>query len=74
MAIYTLHTPPPLDRPILVMGLAGWGDAASAASDAADWLAEDGHVAVEARAAHQSLDICPGLAHGGGAPAFTRRP
>ena len=24
------------------MGLAGWGDAASAASDAADWLAEDG--------------------------------
>ena len=28
--------------PILVMGLAGWGDAASAASDAADWLGEDG--------------------------------
>jgi proteasome assembly chaperone (PAC2) family protein len=28
--------------PVLIFGLAGWGDAASAASDAADWLAEDG--------------------------------
>lgn len=27
---------------MLIFGLAGWGDAASAASDAADWLAEDG--------------------------------
>ena len=41
MAIYSLHPPPPLVDPIMVMGLAGWGDAASAASDATDWLAED---------------------------------
>lgn len=46
MALYTLATPPPLHDPILVMGLAGWGDAASAASDAADWLAEDGQPVV----------------------------
>lgn len=46
MALYTLASPPPLVDPILVMGLAGWGDAASAASDAADWLAEDGQVLV----------------------------
>jgi len=32
--------------PILVTGLAGWGDAASAASDAADWLAEAGDTIV----------------------------
>jgi hypothetical protein len=31
-----------MDGPVLVMGLAGWGDAASAASDAADWIAESG--------------------------------
>jgi len=42
MALYTLHTPPAMDDPVLLFGLAGWGDAASAASDAADWLAEDG--------------------------------
>ncbi len=42
MTLYTLLTPPPMDKPVLVFGLAGWGDAASAASDAADWLAEDG--------------------------------
>lgn len=42
MTLYTLHTPPPMDRPVLIFGLAGWGDAASAASDAADWLADDG--------------------------------
>ena len=42
MATYSLHTPPPLTDPVMVMGLAGWGDAASAASDAVDWLAEDG--------------------------------
>ncbi len=42
MPLYTLHTPPPMDKPVLIFGLAGWGDAASAASDAADWLAEDG--------------------------------
>ncbi len=42
MALYTLNSPPPMERPVLVLGLAGWGDAASAASDAADWLAEDG--------------------------------
>lgn len=42
MALYTLNTPPPMERPVLIFGLAGWGDAASAASDAADWLAEDG--------------------------------
>ena len=46
MSLYTLHTPPPLEDPVLVMGLAGWGDAASAASDAADWLAEDGQPVV----------------------------
>lgn len=46
MALYTLSTPPPLEDPIMVMGLAGWGDAASAASDAADWLAEDGQPVV----------------------------
>ena len=27
--------------PVLLMGLAGWGDAAAAASDACDWLTED---------------------------------
>jgi proteasome assembly chaperone (PAC2) family protein len=42
MTLYTLHTPPPMEDPVLLFGLAGWGDAASAASDAADWLAEDG--------------------------------
>lgn len=42
MALYSIHTPPPLQDPAMVMGLAGWGDAASAASDAADWLAEGG--------------------------------
>lgn len=46
MSLYTLSTPPPLVDPIMVMGLAGWGDAASAASDAADWLAEDGQAIV----------------------------
>lgn len=40
MAIYSLHTPPPMSEPVMIMGLAGWGDAASAASDATDWLAE----------------------------------
>lgn len=42
MPLFTLSPPPPLVDPVLVMGLAGWGDAASAASDAADWLGEDG--------------------------------
>ena len=42
MAPYTLHTPPPMDDPVMIMGLSGWGDAASAASDAADWIGEDG--------------------------------
>lgn len=42
MPLYTLHTPPPMDKPVLVFGLAGWGDAASGASDAADWLADGG--------------------------------
>jgi hypothetical protein len=31
-----------MDEPVFVMALAGWGDAASAASDAADWIAESG--------------------------------
>jgi hypothetical protein len=31
-----------MDGPVLVTGLAGWGDAASSASDAADWIAESG--------------------------------
>ena len=39
MTLYTLHTPPPMEDPVMIMGLAGWGDAASAASDATDWLA-----------------------------------
>jgi hypothetical protein len=42
MPLYTLSPPPPMDGPVLVMGLAGWGDASSAASDAADWIAESG--------------------------------
>ena len=42
MPLYNLSPPPPMDGPVLVMGLAGWGDAASAASDAADWIAESG--------------------------------
>ena len=42
MPLFTLSPPPPMVDPIMVMGLAGWGDAASAASDAADWLGEDG--------------------------------
>jgi len=46
MTLYSLSTPPPMENPILVMGLAGWGDAASAASDAADWLAEAGDTIV----------------------------
>lgn len=46
MPLYSLHTPPPMVDPVLVMGLAGWGDAASAASDAADWLAENGQPVV----------------------------
>jgi proteasome assembly chaperone (PAC2) family protein len=47
MSLYTLRTPPVMEDPILVTGLAGWGDAASAASDAADWLGEDGRPVVE---------------------------
>ncbi len=39
--MYQLHTPPPMEDPTLIFGMAGWGDAASAASDAADWLVED---------------------------------
>jgi hypothetical protein len=46
MTLYTLHTPPPMEDPVMIMGLAGWGDAASAASDATDWLAEDGQPVV----------------------------
>jgi hypothetical protein len=30
-----------MNDPVLVIGLAGWGDASSAASDAVDWLVED---------------------------------
>lgn len=41
MALFELHQPPPLNDPVLLIGLAGWGDAASAASDAVDWLTED---------------------------------
>ena len=46
MALYELHHPPPLDDPVLLIGLAGWGDAASAASDAVDWLTEDSNPVV----------------------------
>lgn len=46
MPLYSITTPPVMVDPIMVMGLAGWGDAASAASDAADWLAEDGQPVV----------------------------
>lgn len=42
MSLYNLSPPPPMDAPVFVMALAGWGDAASAASDAADWIAESG--------------------------------
>ena len=42
MPLYALSTPPPMEDPVMLMGLSGWGDAASAASDAADWIAEDG--------------------------------
>ena len=35
-----------MDAPVLVMGLSGWGDAASAASDAADWIADAGDAIV----------------------------
>lgn len=42
MALYTLSTPPPMRDPVMFLGLSGWGDAASAASDAADWIGEDG--------------------------------
>lgn len=41
MALYSLAPPPPMTDPVLLMGLAGWGDAAAAASDACDWLTED---------------------------------
>jgi proteasome assembly chaperone (PAC2) family protein len=41
MALFTLSPPPPMTDPVLLMGLAGWGDAAAAASDACDWLTED---------------------------------
>ncbi len=40
--MYTLHLPPVMQDPVLVIGLAGWGDAAAAASDAVDWLLENG--------------------------------
>lgn len=46
MPLYEILPPPPLDGPVLIMGLAGWGDAASAASDAADWVADSGNVIV----------------------------
>lgn len=46
MALYSLNPPPVMNAPILITGLAGWGDAASAASDAADWLGEDGQTIV----------------------------
>ncbi len=46
MALYSLSPLPPMDDPVLILGLAGWGDAASAASDAADWLALDGDTVV----------------------------
>lgn len=42
MSLYNVNTPPPMEDPVLFFGLAGWGDAASAASDAADWLIEHG--------------------------------
>lgn len=40
MALFSLHHPPVVDDPVLLLGLAGWGDAAAAASDAVDWLTE----------------------------------
>lgn len=44
--MYTLHLPPVMHDPVLVIGLAGWGDAAAAASDAVDWLLENGEPVV----------------------------
>ena len=41
MELFTLAPPPPMTDPVLLIGLAGWGDAAAAASDACDWLTED---------------------------------
>ncbi|MCZ7531937.1 MAG: PAC2 family protein [Acidimicrobiia bacterium] len=41
MQLFQLHQPVALTEPVLVLGLAGWGDAAAAASDAVDWLVED---------------------------------
>jgi proteasome assembly chaperone (PAC2) family protein len=41
MDLFTLTPPPPMTDPVLLIGLAGWGDAAAAASDACDWLTED---------------------------------
>ncbi len=46
MSLYTLSPASPMKDPVLVMGLSGWGDAASAASDTTDWLAETGEVVV----------------------------
>lgn len=37
--MYSLHLSPQVDAPILVIGLTGWGDAASAASDTVEWIA-----------------------------------
>lgn len=55
----------------MVFGLAGWGDAASAASDAADWLAEGGQPIVtfdpdsifDYRSNRPILRFGPGLPH-----------
>ncbi len=46
MTLYDLSPLPPMEGPVLIMGLAGWGDAAAVASDAADWIAESGDVIV----------------------------
>ena len=42
MTLLSLHHPPAVEDPVLLFGLAGWGDAAAAASDAVDWLTESG--------------------------------
>ncbi len=41
MALFSITQPPAMTDPVLLIGLAGWGDAAAAASDAVDWLTED---------------------------------
>ncbi|MEZ5174820.1 MAG: PAC2 family protein [Acidimicrobiia bacterium] len=44
MTLFTVVNKPEVQNPVLIIGVTGWGDAAAAASDAVDWLAEDGTI------------------------------